>query len=331
MTLFRALLAGIVAAAATACGGAGERAHAPEQAGARTISGYGMSLDVPDGWRGRIFKRNAYTVSLLRAANFPTYLGSGHLNGLMRRMPEDGINVEVADYEIPAGERSPVWTEASLPIEIDRSDFDMFEGVTAPAFALRQVVVNGRTIGVGVGFGQAEPDDALLAEANRVLAGLRVSDDASAWGGNKASDPIPRIFLDPPADWFFGETSLGRPDPPVPVAWAGNLPFIHDSPDQDPHPDVTVQSLPRDGIVIEVVGPRPYSGDRDLPRLALPLRLADGSLERGEPVPDVSLYTLERLVGGDLLTVSIWLGCAKPSAELIAEANRVLATLSIER
>jgi hypothetical protein len=123
-------------------------------------------------------------------------------------------------------------------------------------------------------------------------------------------------------------------DQPIPVAWAGNVPFL-DDPGQTAFPDATVRKLPPDGIVIETVGPRPYTGTDDFPSLALPLRLSDGFFVsdeyEGQPAPNVSLYVIDSRIDGGVLNVLVWFGRNKPTAGMTAEANDALSTLSIGR
>jgi len=118
------------------------------QAERKTISGYGMSIDLPSGWAGRIFKRDVESAPVLRAANFPTYLGIWSLSrsNVSAEMPNGGIFIELADLELPVPNSSREgWVRATLPVEILRSDLGTFEGVATPAFALRNLVINGRS------------------------------------------------------------------------------------------------------------------------------------------------------------------------------------------
>jgi hypothetical protein len=193
-----------------------------------TISGYGMSIELPSGWTGRIFKRDALSAAVLRAANFPLYLGTSMaLASVASDIRDGGIFIEVSDLELPMP-REPWegWSRETAPIEVRRSDFGRYEGTVAPGFALRNVVVNGRSLMIGVGFATPAPDDALLARANQLLGSLRVAADGTAWGGEDAHD-APAVWFAHRDGWFTAETSLAGPDnSPIPVAWEGNTPFL---------------------------------------------------------------------------------------------------------
>jgi hypothetical protein len=324
-----------VAATAAACGAStGLQSRRAAEARGNTISGYGISIDLPSGWSGRIFKRDTRTAVALRAANSPVYLGASVFPGAAgAEMPADGVLIELSDPEIPLPNSS--FPTTTLPIDIRRSDFGRFKGVTTPGYALRHVALNGRSVMVGVGFGSADPSDALLAEANRVLTSLHVEPDRSAWGGEDAYGQVPRVSFAAPGDWFTAETSLLVPgDRPIPVAWAGNVPFV-DDPGVSEFPDSTVRKLPPNGVVIETVGPRPYSGSADFPRLSLPLKLSDGYFHgdgyEGQPAPNVSVYFIDARIGDEVLNASIWFGRNEPTPAMLAEANSALATLSIAR
>jgi hypothetical protein len=47
----------------------------------------------------------------------------------------------------------------------------------APAVAARQLVIDGRGVAAFVGFGTADPSDAMFDEANRVLATLSIDEE----------------------------------------------------------------------------------------------------------------------------------------------------------
>jgi hypothetical protein len=144
----------------------------------KTISGHGLSIELPEGWQGRVSKPGPEYATTLRAANFRLPVDEdypGPKTG--QAMGKGSIVIDVNDlgpYPSP-GFPSEGWVEATLPIAIGRSDFGgPFEDWSPPGYALRNLVVGGRALMVGVGFGTATPSDELLAEANRVLATLRV-------------------------------------------------------------------------------------------------------------------------------------------------------------
>ena len=329
------MLLALVAASATACGAvesASLRTRAGQGGGA-TISGYGMSIELPTGWTGRIFKRDARSAAVLRAASFPLYLGTSMtLASVAAVIPDGGIFIDVNDLELPMpSEPSEGWSQETPPIEVRRSDLGRYEGTVTPGVALRNVVVDRRALMIEVGFATPEPDDALLARANRVLGSLRVAADSSAWGGDDADDTTPAVWFGRHGGWFTAETSLPG-GPPIPVAWDANTPFV-DDPATHEFPDATVRRLPPDGIAIAAVGPRPYTGEADFPTLRLPLRLSDGHFVaddyEGQPAPDVSSYFIDGWLDGQIVNVVVRFGRTDPTPEMLAQADDALARFSI--
>src|SRR5712691_4471266 len=143
-----AVLLAIAAASSAACGAAvqptAERKAAARAEGT-TIGGYGMSIELPSGWAGRIFKRDERSAAVLRAANFPAYFGTPFMLGsATTEIPSDGILIEAEDLELRVPDPSREgWVRVTEPVEIRRSDFGRFKGIATPAYALRPVVVNG--------------------------------------------------------------------------------------------------------------------------------------------------------------------------------------------
>jgi hypothetical protein len=140
----------------------------------------------------------------------------------------------------------------------------------------------------------------------------------------------------PPDGWFTAETSE-PPDPQgdvIPVAWASNVPFVDDPADR-PFPDRTVKGLSADGVVVEAVGPWLYTGDEDVPRIDFPLTLSDlyclANGYEGQPAPNVSFCHIATRVAAEILNAYVYFGRNEPTPEMTAEANDVLATLSVSR
>lgn len=127
------------------------------------------------------------------------------------------------------------------------------------------------------------------------------------------------------------------PDPQgnvIPTAWASNVPFVDDPADRA-FPDSTVKSLPADGVVIEAVGPWLYTGDEDVPRLDLPLRLSDldclADDFEGQPAPNVSFCHVAARLDAEIFNAYVFFGRNEPTPEMTEQANDVLATLAFSR
>jgi hypothetical protein len=152
---------------------------------------------------------------------------------------------------------------------------------------------------------------------------------------DEAVETAPVVSFKAPQGWFTAETSLRGPGAtPVPIAWGANAPFLDDPAEAD-FPDATVRDLPPDGIVLEVVGPRPYSGEADFPHLSLPLELSDGYCVsdgyEGQPAPSVSACFIDAWINDGLVNITAWLGSNRATSQMIAAANLTLGTLAIDR
>lgn len=126
-----------------------------------------------------------------------------------------------------------------------------------------------------------------------------------------SAEPAPTFESAP--GWHTAQAVVGPQEEAWPAAWAANVP-LRDDPSRSGLPNRTVRTLPPGGIVIAVVGPRPYTGEEEFPARAFPLRVSDGFCTHryyeGRPAPDVSVCYLDTWVGERLLNVTDWLaGC----------------------
>jgi len=153
--------------------------------------------------------------------------------------------------------------------------------------------------------------------------------------GNASQDAETTHFV-APDDWYTRAHVLDVRSGGIPVAWASNVPFK--SADlSEPNavgPIETVRALPSHGIVIVAVGPRRYDGNANFPHLSLPISVDDGRHiadgYEGQLAPHVSFGYVDTWVGDDrVLNVHYYIGTNDPSADLLAKADRALATLSL--
>lgn len=178
---------------------------------------------------------------------------------------------------------------------------------------------------------------ALTATATACGAAHEVaSPSQAAAGAGAVVVPTPFGSFGPGAGWFTAETSE-PPDPQghlLPVAWAANMPFT-DDPAKSGWPDRTIRELPAGGIVLEAVGPWGYTGEEDVPTFGFPLTLADGYClangYEGQPAPNVSFCAIVTRIDAEIMNAYVYFGRNEPTPEMKAEANEVLATLSISR
>jgi hypothetical protein len=141
-----------------------------------------------------------------------------------------------------------------------------------------------------------------------------------------------------PAGWNVYRRDFGVGGASLPTLWASNVKFA--STDLNEHPETTestfglptetLSKLPGDGIVLVVMGPRPYAGGSDFPLFKPPLRLANAfrkSRAYGAS-SDAALFLLDRWVGDELMNVALWLG-TKESASLEQLADDALGRVSL--
>ena len=169
------------------------------------------------------------------------------------------------------------------------------------------------------------------------VIGASVSGAANSDRGQTTSPSVATsLIFEPASGWnTLASTTKIRADS-APVAWAANVPFRPES-DYSGFPDSTVKSLPRGGIVISVLGPRPFSGESSFPDISEPLAVTTSGCVtsyEGAPRPDIALCPLDRRVRSDqVLNVMVWIRTAAanegPSPKLLDQANRELARLSV--
>jgi hypothetical protein len=170
------VLIGAVSCVAVAAGcGAVDRLSSGRSSGT-TISGYGLTIELPPGWHGRIYRRSPKYAIMLDAATVPLPPASDDLfDQTALRMGTDDLYLHLDDIgqapELPM--REPVWKIAEPPLQMERSDLGNFP-VKFAAFAIRPVVVRERLIQLDAGFGSA-PTDRMLARLNAVLGTLNVT------------------------------------------------------------------------------------------------------------------------------------------------------------
>jgi hypothetical protein len=135
----------------------------------------------------------------------------------------------------------------------------------------------------------------------------------------------------PDQDWNVVVTTIDPNNPKdLPIVWTANVPF---SPEESTNgfPMKTVKSLPSNGIVMTVIGPRYYTGGTVFPPAELPLTISQGFCRHDQyetqPAPHVSGCLIDTMVGEELLNVTVWFGTNTPSPEMHRAANEQLTRL----
>ncbi len=90
------------------------------------LAAYGISIDLPRGWHGRIYRR-AGAQATLHAANFALPSDDGDFgSGALAHMPEHGVFLALKEYEAGAELRPGVglYASRSLPLPLQQSNFN---------------------------------------------------------------------------------------------------------------------------------------------------------------------------------------------------------------
>lgn len=146
-----------------------------DESSGRMITGYGLSIELPAGWDGRVFKGEPQAAAQVIAANFPLPAEEYYLGPETgRAMQSESIYIGAAVGPVSEHLQEGRWASASLPITVSRSDFGDFEGIYSPVEAVRWLLIDGHAVRTTVGFG-ADPSDSTLATANAILASFQMA------------------------------------------------------------------------------------------------------------------------------------------------------------
>ena len=165
------LVLGSLAAGLAACGGS-----QPSDSGSTIVAGYGLRVELPPGWSGRVFRPSPKDAVSLEAtsAALPPVNQVMTIDGLT----DEGAYVRVDDIGAPPPriERSSVWlADPRLPLAVGHADLaGPYEGGFPSGTALN-VVIHDRALMIRVRFG-SQPSDDRLDDVNEVLASLSVAE-----------------------------------------------------------------------------------------------------------------------------------------------------------
>jgi hypothetical protein len=300
----------LIALLVTACG-SGEPAAGP--------AGYGISLDVPEGWYGGV------TRGTVRLGTVPAGAPLG----------ADDVSVILFEYEPapPEGPEAVAYYKDDWPARFETEDFVRPEGGTLinerHGTARRAVAVNDRLFNVFAESGVRPLSEERASQLNQALAGIRVEagDFYRGWARPVefperpgwqvvSSGPTPRY-----AQGEYMQTA------------AATIPYRNDP--NDLPPARTLEVLPADGILLWVSVSRGsrwphWSKSAFEPRRAPPYRLAD--LERNYPwegqVRDIPEYRMWATNADQYqVDLRVYFGQEHPTAAMRAEADAVLRGL----
>jgi hypothetical protein len=164
----RALAIVLLAGALTACGGVREQPAAHDT----SLSAYGITVDLPRGWSGRIVV-GSHRLPVLHAAHHRLPAGDSDWGDLEQQEGIPGVYLNVQELtRAPAG-------AGSLPVAFSKSDIragDLQNARVYPneLYARRTVIAGGHGYQVTAIFGR-KASDSRISEANAVLTTLRLT------------------------------------------------------------------------------------------------------------------------------------------------------------
>ena len=190
------------------------------------LIGFGVSIQLPTAWDGRVSydRTNLGPVVLLANVPLPT-LGTNLFHAAMRQLKPGDAMVVLQEFIGVCPCRG--FEAASLPILIDERDFRTDPGVPrAHAFADRAVLLGERAFYLWAEFGDRDPTSTLTA-ANEALDSIELLPSSDRGPGYLA---VPLMVEPPVFQPLPGWTTLSSGpflsgDEDIPVTWATNQPI----------------------------------------------------------------------------------------------------------
>ena len=141
------------------------------------LAAYGVTLELPAGWDGRIAERpGGLTVAHAATFALPAQDGDFAL-GTTQKLPPGGVVVALVEYERKlAG--TPLFAAQGPPDRLAASDFSpvtLLRRVAGQSGLQRFFTTAGRAFCLYVVVGSSRPSPALAAQASAVASSLRVS------------------------------------------------------------------------------------------------------------------------------------------------------------
>lgn len=154
------------------------------------LSGYGISIDLPAGWEGRLHRdqpsHGMHTTPVLHAGNFPLPRDPNTFGtSILMVMPPDAVFLVLVEYD-PADAREGLFAHSGLPrFRLDELDPRAVQvGREDLAGRQRFFTVSGRTFCLYLVIGREGSMADELASARSVLSTLRI-EPLSVVGGRE--------------------------------------------------------------------------------------------------------------------------------------------------
>jgi hypothetical protein len=261
----------------------------------------GLSIELPVGWDGFAKRLEVDESPALYAANVPwpdtgQNLEQAPVREQFEQLPRDGVVISAVFG--PRG-ANPGVQALEPPLELADGYFlsDSYEG--QPATHVSTQLISGRAgnrfLHVQVFFGRNDPDEAMRAEADAVLATLALSAEPVApapAGWRKHEAPDLGVSATIPDGWQLRKQPLTNIIDPREVLALATYPLAGDGKGGGGPCVATQQALeamPADGGLIWLLEYRPARGDvwADLPRSRFPLRPENYAITRNDLQPGV--------------------------------------------
>ena len=159
------------------------------------LTGYGISVDLPSGWEGRIYKRPEGDPTL-HAGNFPLPVEDGDFgSGALTAMGDGGAFLVVTEYDHALAARglfAPV-APAPLPATSELNAWALMRIRKGQFGIQRFMTIAGRPFCMYLVVGSVPSPSRLLAEANHVLRSLSIDGVDPAQKAVRAFDQTPRV------------------------------------------------------------------------------------------------------------------------------------------
>jgi hypothetical protein len=288
----------------------------PPAQGGEQLTGYGIKLNLPGGWDGRV------SPGVVEAASYhlPTDAGLGRLLALGR----DDVVLRFVEH----GGSDAAFVTTQLPLALAPTEFvppSPGSDEQVPALTGRSFVASGRQFVLWAFAGSQPPNAKALAEANETLATLRIER-----GDFYPGEVEPATFA-PTSGWYTGSSGPAKvePDGEYTSSWAATVQY-RDLLNQFP-PHQTLAALPPDGIAIVAWLTRTPGRRSELPPDQPPFELAHAHQGPFEGVPsDRETYQIAAHVPGRFdVTIWIFFGRAHPTREQLDAAQAELERLHL--
>jgi hypothetical protein len=288
----------------------------------RTLSGLGISVELPSGWEGRILLGPTHNLPVLQAASFPLVPGDTEDGEVAQEtIGSRGIYINLSD-EGPSSESA-----SQLPVELSRSDF----GTPHPGpgylghagrYAYRDLVAAGHRHRLVVVAGHDELDQSGIALINKLLDSVSL----------ERYEPSPQRTSAPTGLRLEGYGMSMR----LPAAWQGRiLRGLLEASGAGLHVELrehggtdapfVTSRFPVQLVQTEFVPACPDACPEWWPHMLA------GSAESAEPIRDAVETGRSFSVNGRDFVLRIASDATPPPAEALEKLNGALKTLEIER